>query len=177
MRVRCGDQTSNLNRVEAYLLFGSNLGDRRHLIEGGLSSLEEHGVEWTARSSFYETEPIGVEDQPWFLNLVARADLSLSPRSLLDACKESERAAGRRAGIRFGPRPLDIDILLYAKLSVEEPDLVIPHARLCERRFALIPLLEIAPDLVDFRDGRSFAVILNGLDEGKKVAKSTTREF
>jgi 2-amino-4-hydroxy-6-hydroxymethyldihydropteridine diphosphokinase len=118
MRVRCGDQTSNLNRVEAYLLFGSNLGDRRHLIEGGLSSLEEHGVEWTARSSFYETEPIGVEDQPWFLNLVARADLSLSPRSLLDACKESERAAGRRAGIRFGPRPLDIDILLYAKLSV-----------------------------------------------------------
>jgi 2-amino-4-hydroxy-6-hydroxymethyldihydropteridine diphosphokinase len=159
------------------LLFGSNLGDRRQLIEGGLSSLEERGVEWTARSSFYETEPIGVENQPWFLNLVARGDLSLSPRSLLEACKDSEWAAGRRPGIRFGPRPLDIDILLYAEQSVEEPDLVIPHARLCERRFALIPLLEIAPDLVDFRDGRSFAVILNRLDEGKKVAKSTTRGF
>jgi len=172
-----GDQTSNLNRVEAYLLFGSNLGDRRQLIEGGLSSLADRGVEWTAWSSFYETEPVGVEDQPWFLNLVARGDLSLSPRSLLTACKESEWAAGRRAGIRFGPRLLDIDILLYAEQSVEEPDLVIPHARLCERRFALIPLLEIAPDLVDFRDGRSFAVILNRLDEGKKVAKSTTRGF
>jgi 2-amino-4-hydroxy-6-hydroxymethyldihydropteridine diphosphokinase len=176
MRVRRGDETPNLGRVVAYLLFGSNLGDRPGLIERGLSFLEERGVEWEAKSSFYETEPAGVEDQPWFLNLVAQAQLRLSPRSLLALCKESEQAAGRRGGVRFGPRPLDIDILLYDEWILQDPDLVIPHARLCERHFALVPLLEIAPDLVDFRDGRRFAVILQGLGEGKKVAKSTRRE-
>ncbi len=177
MRGSCSDEAPCAGRVEAYLLFGSNLGDRRRSIERGLSALEQHGVEWTARSSFYETEPVGVEDQPWFLNLAARGNVSLSPRALLALCKTTEEAAGRQDAIRFGPRTLDIDILLYGQLEVEEPDLVIPHARLCERRFALVPLLEIAPDLADFRDGRPFAVILRGLDEGKKVAKSTTREF
>jgi 2-amino-4-hydroxy-6-hydroxymethyldihydropteridine diphosphokinase len=177
MRRSRSDEAPCAGRVEAYLLFGSNLGDRRRSIERGLSALEQHGVEWTARSSFYETEPVSVEDQPWFLNLAARGNVSLSPRALLAVCKTTEEAAGRRDGIRFGPRPLDIDILLYGRLEIEEPDLVIPHARLCERRFALVPLLEIAPDLVDFRDGRPFAAILRGLDDGKKVAKSTTREF
>jgi 2-amino-4-hydroxy-6-hydroxymethyldihydropteridine diphosphokinase len=176
MHVRRGNETPDVDRVAAYLLFGSNLGDRRRSIERGLSSLGERGVEWTARSSFYETEPVGVEDQPWFLNLAARGEVKLSPRLLLAACKESEQAAGRRGGVRYGPRPLDIDILLYDEWVVQEPDLVIPHARLCERRFALVPLLEIAPDLVDSRDGRRFAVILEELGEGKKVAKSTRRE-
>ncbi len=138
--------------------------------------LEQRGVEWTARSSFYETEPVGVEDQPWFLNLVARGVVSVSPRALLGLCKASEAAAGRREGVRFGPRPLDVDILLYGEEEVCEPDLVIPHAGLRERRFVLVPLCEIAPNLVDFRDGRPFAAILRGLGEGKKVAKSTTRE-
>ncbi len=177
MHVRRGDETQKLSQVEAYLLFGSNLGDRRGRIERGLSALEQRGVRWAARSSFYETEPVGMEDQPWFLNLAARAKLELSPRSLLTACKECERAAGRRTGPRFGPRELDIDILLYDERVVQEPDLTIPHPRLCERRFALVPLLEIAPDLVDFRDGRRFADILERLGEGKKVAQSTTRGF
>lgn len=176
MRSSRGDQAPLARRVETYLLFGSNLGDRRGAIERGLSMLEERGVEWTARSSFYETEPVGVEDQPWFLNLAARGLVSVSPQALLELCKAAEEAAGRRRGVRFGPRPLDVDILLYGEEEVCEPDLAIPHARLCERRFALVPLCEIAPDLVDFRDGRPFAAILRGLGEGRKVAKSTTRE-
>jgi 2-amino-4-hydroxy-6-hydroxymethyldihydropteridine diphosphokinase len=175
MRSRRGDEEPDVGRAGVYLLLGSNLGNRRALIESGLATLEHRGVEWIERSSFYETEPVGLEDQPWFLNLAARGNVSLAPRSLLALCKEAEAAAGRREGIRFGPRPLDIDILLYGEIQVDEPDLVIPHPRLRERRFALVPLLEIAPDLVDFRDGRRYADILRGLDEGKKVAKSTTR--
>ncbi len=158
------------------MLFGSNLGDRRALIEGGLRALEHRGVRWTGRSSFYETEPVEVEDQPWFLNVVARGVVTMSPRHLLTACKEAEAAAGRTQGVRFGPRPLDVDILLFGEIAVGEPDLIIPHPRLRERRFALVPLVELAPDLVDFRDGMPFASILRGLDAGKKVAKSTTRE-
>ena len=176
MRGSRRDEANNIEKAEAYLLFGSNLGDRRALIEGGLSALEQWGVEWAARSSYYETEPVGVEDQPWFLNLVARGIVALSPQSLLMLCKEAEAAAGRQKAIRFGPRRLDIDILLYGRLELDEPDLCIPHPRLRERRFALVPLLEISPDLADFRDGKPFADILCGLDDGKKVAKSTTRE-
>ncbi len=178
MRIGRSDQTSSAERrVDVYLLFGSNLGDRQEAIERGLSALADRGVEWTARSAFYETEPVGVEDQPWFLNLVARGLTNLSPRSLLALCKEAEASAGRRDGARFGPRTLDVDILLYDEIGVEEPDLVIPHPRLRERRFALVPLVEVAPDLVDFRDGRTFASVLRGLDDGKKVAKSTIRGF
>jgi hypothetical protein len=83
---------------------------------------------------------------------------------------------GRVSTVRFGPRTLDVDILLYGTLQVDEPDLSIPHPRMNERRFALAPLVEIAADLSDPRDGRRFAEVLAGLDEGKKVLKSTTRE-
>jgi len=173
-----GDPTPNRGRgVETYLLFGANLGDRRSANEKGLSWLGCHGVRWIARSSFYETEPVGMEEQPWFLNLAARGRTGLSPRDLLAVCKEAEASLGRQPGVRFGPRTLDVDILLYDDVELAEPDLVIPHPRLRERRFALVPLVELAPDLVDVRDGRTFASILDGLDEGKKVAKSTTRGF
>jgi len=156
-------------------LFGSNLGDRRRSIEDGLAFLERGGVVWSARSSFYETEPIGFDDQPWFLNLAARGSVSVSPRALLALCKAAEEAAGRTGGVRFGPRPLDADILLYGEVELDLPDLVLPHPRLRERRFALIPLLEVEPDLRDFRDGQRYDAVLQRLDEGKKVAKSTTK--
>lgn len=171
------DETPGASRgVEAYLLFGSNLGDRRAAIERGLTALEDRGVEWVAVSSDYETEPVGLEDQPWFLNRAARGRVRVPPRTLLAWCQEAETLCGRQRGARFGPRTLDVDILLYGRLEVREPDLEIPHPRLRERAFALVPLLELDPQLVDFRDGASFASVLRGLGEGKKVARSTTRE-
>lgn len=162
--------------AEVYILFGSNLGDRRRTIERGLRHMERSGVHWTARSSIYETEPVGVTDQPWFLNLVAKGVTPLSPRALLGACKAAEVAENRVPSVRFGPRTLDVDVLLYGTAHIEEPDFTVPHPRMNERRFALTPLVEIAPDLTDPRDGQRFADILARLDEGRKVLKSTTRE-
>lgn len=173
---RGGDRATEAGGVRVYILFGSNLGDRRQSIEQALARLAGGGIRWMARSSFYETEPVGVEDQPWFLNLAACGETAMPPRALLALCKEAEAAAGRRERVRFGPRELDADILLYGELEVTESDLTIPHPRLRQRRFALVPLLEIAPDLVDFRDGARYEGVLNRLDEGKKVSKSTTRE-
>lgn len=171
------EQASSMSPSDVCILFGSNLGDRRKAIEGGLKRLTASGVRWISTSSYYETEPVGFDDQPWFLNLAARGQTLLEPHELLSACKAAEAGEGRTAGIRFGPRVLDVDILLYGDRVVDEPDLVIPHPRLCERRFALVPLVEIAPERVDPRDGRRFADTLARLDEGKKVSKSTTREF
>jgi 2-amino-4-hydroxy-6-hydroxymethyldihydropteridine diphosphokinase len=170
------EPAAGLDPVDVYILFGSNLGDRRERIERGLARVAQRGVRWTARSSVYETEPVGLSDQPWFLNLVARGTTTLSPRALLAACQDAETAEGRVPTVRFGPRTLDVDILLYGTLQVDEPDLSIPHPRMNERRFALAPLVEIAADLSDPRDGRRFAEVLAGLNEGKKVLKSTTRE-
>ena len=171
------EPAAGLDPVDVYVLFGSNLGDRRERIERGFTRMARSGVRWAARSSVYETEPVGLAEQPWFLNLVARGTTTLSPRALLAACKDAEAAEGRIRTVRFGPRTLDVDILLYGTLRIDEPDLSIPHPRMNERRFALAPLVEIAPDLKDPRDGRRFAEVLAGLDEGKKVLKSTTREF
>ncbi len=98
-------------------------------------------------SSFYWSEPVGIADQPWFVNLVVQAVTPLTPRELFHYCLELERAFGRRRRrrLRGGPRELDVDLLLYEDLIWEEPDLVIPHPRLHERRFVLEPLAEIAP--------------------------------
>jgi 2-amino-4-hydroxy-6-hydroxymethyldihydropteridine diphosphokinase len=134
------------------------------------------GVRIEERSSFYETEPVDFEDQPWFLNRVFRGRTEISADDLLVACKRIERELGRTDSVRFGPRTLDIDILLYGTSVIDRDDLSIPHPRLNERRFVLIPLLEIAPDLRDPRTGTTYADILKRLDEGKKVFQSPPRE-
>jgi 2-amino-4-hydroxy-6-hydroxymethyldihydropteridine diphosphokinase len=159
-----------------FLSLGSNLGDRREHIERGTWALEQGALSHVKRSAFYETEPIDLEDQPWFINQVVRGETRLSPTELLAECKRIERAAGRTPTVRFGPRTLDIDILLYGRLAVEREGLVIPHPRMRERRFVLIPLLEIAPELTDPRDGEEYAKALERLDEGKKVLPSLLRE-
>ncbi|MFC2099414.1 2-amino-4-hydroxy-6-hydroxymethyldihydropteridine diphosphokinase [Candidatus Bipolaricaulota bacterium] len=159
-----------------YLGLGSNLGSREEQITKGIGRLESQGVNIDRRSSLYETEPVGVEDQPWFLNQVIRGRTELPPSDLLAACKRIERELGRTDAIRFGPRNLDIDILLYGDTVIDENELEVPHKRMEERRFVLIPLLEIAPDLRDPRSGASYADILNRLDEGKKVFQSLRRE-
>lgn len=133
--------------VAVYLGLGSNLADRAQNISEALKRLEAK-VQLDRISSLYETEPVGLVDQPWFLNLVCGGDTDLSPQALLRWAKTIEREMGRKRGIRFGPRLIDIDILFYDDLVISTPELEIPHPRLHERGFTLIPLDEIAPDFV-----------------------------
>jgi 2-amino-4-hydroxy-6-hydroxymethyldihydropteridine diphosphokinase len=133
-----------------YLGLGSNLGDRRGLLQAAVEDLWTHGVQAIASSSVYETEPVGeVLDQPAFLNACLRIETALGPEALLDACKAVERTFGRAAGgVRHGPRPVDVDVLLLGNEAYESERLAIPHRELARRRFVLVPLLELAPDLV-----------------------------
>ena len=157
-----------MSRPRVHLCLGSNLGDRLFHLAFGVSALDRAGVEILRRSSIYETEPTDLEDQPWFLNQVLAVETELAPADLLALIQDIERTVGPRCGIRFGPRALDIDILLIEGRIVDEPALRIPHPRLLERRFMLTPLIEIAPDIVDPRDGHRLIEDLEGLD-GKKV--------
>ncbi len=128
----------------AYLSLGSNLGDRAAHLEFGLSGLEAAGIRCERSSSLYETEPVGFLDQPWFLNVVVRVETRCPPSELLECCLKVERARGRRRSFQNGPRTLDIDILLYDDLVLDEPGLSVPHPRMEQRRFVLEPLAEIA---------------------------------
>ena len=135
--------------VTTYLCLGGNLGDRMAALTEGLRLLDvTPGMCRTVCSSVYETEPWAVADQPNFLNLVAAYETTLSPADLLAACKVVEEEVGRVASYRWGPRLIDVDILLYGDEVVDsaEPDLLIPHPRMAQRAFALVPLAEIAPD-------------------------------
>ena len=135
-----------MSEVTAYLGLGSNLGDREENLRQALSLLGE-SVEITALSSVYQTEPWGYGEQPSFLNMVCGFRTSLSPPELLALAQEVERKLGRVRTIRYGPRTMDVDILLYGDRIVDTPDLQIPHPRIPERAFVLAPLAEIAPDV------------------------------
>ncbi|MFC1627596.1 2-amino-4-hydroxy-6-hydroxymethyldihydropteridine diphosphokinase [Gemmatimonadota bacterium] len=134
------------NRV-VYLGFGSNMGDRSRTLRSGVSELEGLGVRPLALSSLYESPAKYLIDQPAFLNCVGRFETTLAPEDLLDACKEVERRMGRMERERFGPRELDIDILLYGGECLSVDELSIPHPAMGERLFVLMPLAQIAPDL------------------------------
>ncbi len=137
-----------------FLGLGSNLGDRVRLVEQALAALEGSGrVRVVRRSSLYETAPVGRTDQPAFVNMVALVETDLPPADLLALAHEVERSLGRVRGERWGPRPIDIDILLYGDVVVDAPGLVIPHPEITRRRFVLEPLLEIAPHAA-LPDGR-----------------------
>jgi 2-amino-4-hydroxy-6-hydroxymethyldihydropteridine diphosphokinase len=129
-----------------YLGLGSNLGDRWALLRAAVAALPPHVVVERV-SSVYDTAPQLVEDQPRFLNAAVAGATALAPLDLLRAVKAIERRLGRIPGPRFGPRALDIDLLLMDDLVLSTPELTLPHPRLAERAFALIPLAEIAPDL------------------------------
>ena len=135
-----------MSEVTAYLGLGSNLGDREENLRKALSLLGE-SVEIIALSSVYQTEPWGYAEQPSFLNLVCGFRTSLSPPELLALVQEVERRLGRVRSIRYGPRTIDVDILLYGDRIVDTPDLQIPHPRIPERAFVLAPFAEIAPDI------------------------------
>ena len=130
----------------AFLSLGSNLGDRVAQIRRALELLSAAGVAILRVSSFYKTEPVGFSPQPWFVNCVVEVGTELMPLQLLKTLKSVERALGRRPGVAKGPRRIDIDILLYENVVVRSAALTIPHERLGERRFVLIPLRELAPN-------------------------------
>lgn len=138
-----------------FLALGTNLGNRQANLRRALASLAAQQIKLTALSRIYETEPWGVADQPRFLNMVAAADTALEPHALLRVLKNIERAMGRAATVRYGPRVIDLDILLYDDVVLQTEDLEIPHARLAERRFVLEPLDELAPGRIHPRLGKS----------------------
>jgi 2-amino-4-hydroxy-6-hydroxymethyldihydropteridine diphosphokinase len=129
---------------------GSNVGDRRAHLQAAVDALPAHGVAVLASSSLYDTEPVGeVLDQPAFLNAVARVETGLEPLALLDACKAVERDLGRAAGgLRHGPRAIDVDVLLLGDRTFRSERLSLPHEQVASRRFVLVPLLELEPELV-----------------------------
>jgi 2-amino-4-hydroxy-6-hydroxymethyldihydropteridine diphosphokinase len=157
-----------------YLGLGSNVGDRRANLQAAVDALPARGVRVLAASSTYDTDPVGlVLDQPAFLNACVRIETDLGPEELLDACKDVERELGRdlEGGVRHGPRPIDVDLLLLADLEYRSTRLTLPHEQATARRFVLIPLLELDFELAT-PDGTRLADVLAALplDEGVRRA-------
>ncbi len=138
----CVSQTKTI-----YLSLGSNVGDRAAQIARAVEALAAAGVRIARQSSLYSTEPVDVRTQSWFLNCVLEAETDLMPRQLLHVLQEVERSLGRKKLVRRGPRAIDIDLLLYGASVVRAPELQVPHPRMAERRFVLVPLVELAPML------------------------------
>ncbi|MGI8592774.1 MAG: 2-amino-4-hydroxy-6-hydroxymethyldihydropteridine diphosphokinase [Solirubrobacteraceae bacterium] len=156
-----------------YLGLGSNVDDRRARLQAAAAALPARGVEVLSASSVYETEPVGeVLDQPEFLNACLRVRTELSPEELLEACKAVERDLGRSsAGVRHGPRTIDVDVLLLGALVHRSERLSLPHAEVTSRRFVLVGLLELDPELRT-PEGARLADALGALGEGQRVLRA-----
>ena len=155
-----------------YLGLGSNVGDRFGHLRAALDGLAAAGVRVLAVSSAYETEPVGeILDQPDFLNAAVRIETELEPLALLDLCKRIEADRGRDfAGPRHSPRPLDVDLLLIDGVEVRSERLTLPHREVATRRFVLVPLLELDPDLT-LPDGTSLSGALAALGDAERVVR------
>lgn len=158
---------------KAYLGLGSNLGDRQNNLVQALQQMKAQ-IAVEEVSSFYETEPVGYLDQPRFINAVCRVSTGLSPQELFHFLKRIERRMGRQSAFRNAPRPIDIDILFYDDLIMESPELTIPHPRLAQRAFVLVPLAEIAPTLVHPVSKTTIAELLREVDSSgvRKLPRS-----
>lgn len=132
----------------AYLSIGSNLGDRLDIFRKAFQLFTENPhIMLVATSSFYETDPVGYADQDCFLNAVLKVETDLHPEELLHVCMQIEQTLGRKREIRWGPRTLDLDILLYNHENIETEILSVPHPRMHERAFVIVPLMEVDPDI------------------------------
>jgi 2-amino-4-hydroxy-6-hydroxymethyldihydropteridine diphosphokinase len=152
-----------MNDHRIYLGLGSNLGDRKCNLEEAILQISKFAVIKKA-SSIYATEPWGLKDQPQFLNQVLFVESALKPDELLSQLKIIEKKMGRKRSVRFGPRLIDLDILFYDDLILNSPELTIPHPRLRERAFVLVPLAEIAPKLVHPLDHKTVKELLQDVD-------------
>lgn len=153
-----------------YLSLGSNLGDRAANLRTAIQNLQELG-QVTTTSSFYETEPVDVKEQPWFLNCAVKLETELMPKQLLKAVLALEERMGRRRKQAKGPRTIDIDILLFGNSIIESKELVVPHPRMHERRFVLEPMAEIAGDVRHPGLKKSMRELRDGLVDGAVIKR------
>lgn len=155
---------------KVYLALGSNMGQREGYLNAALSALQGPDLRRVRVSSLYETEPIGLREQAWFLNMAAEFETDLFPLQLLHRTQRVELDLGRRRAVRNGPRTIDIDVLYFGSTVMQSGELTIPHPRLHERRFVLEPLAEIAPEFRDPAAGCTVRQLLAAV-EGQKVRR------
>ncbi|MGA7918129.1 MAG: 2-amino-4-hydroxy-6-hydroxymethyldihydropteridine diphosphokinase [Candidatus Acidiferrales bacterium] len=155
--------------AKVYLSLGSNLGDRAQNIARSIEALAARGIPLVKQSSLYETEPVELRAQEWFLNSVIEVETNKTPQELMHQVLEIERGMGRIRTAPKGPRIIDMDILLYGSKTVREPNLEIPHPRMADRRFVLVPFAEIAPDAVHPTYKKTIAELLAETPDSSEV--------
>ena len=163
---------SQAHRVSqtVYLSLGSNVGDRAKNLKDAIATLADSGVDVRNVSSIYETEPVDLLEQPWFLNCVVEAQTKLAPLDLLHALRAIEARMGSEKIVAKGPRLIDLDILLYGDKTIDTPELQVPHPRMHLRRFVLVPLAEIAPHARHPRSGQSATEMLASSPDKSQVS-------
>ncbi len=152
-----------------YISLGSNVGDREQQIASAIQALGTRGIRILRKSSIYSTEPVDVATQSWFLNCVLEVETELMPRQLLRTFQEIENELGRKHTVRRGPRVIDLDILLYGTSVIHSQELEVPHPRMSQRRFVLVPLAEIAPALRHPVENKSIEELLSETEDRSVV--------